>query len=168
MTVTPITNINAYVPIPAKSVSYEEGTGVAFVTVTTDSPKQNPKQENNHLNKPIESSAELLSNITSRYSYKSPIAKIQESINQSQKSKETKSESVNEDEKSELNSDSEGYTIQEVFNKKINKGYFITMPKEYLIKYGEKNKIDEATFTLKATYDPSLITRNGSLVNLTL
>lgn len=164
MTVSPITNINAYVPIPAKSVSYEEGTGVAFVTVTTDSNKQNQKQENNDLNKPIESSAELLANISGRYSYKSPIAKIQESIYQSQKSKETKSETVNEDEKSELNSDNENYSIQE----KINKGYFITMPKDHLIKYGEKNKIDEATFTLKATYDPSLITRNGSLVNLTL
>jgi len=168
MTVTPITGITAYVPTPISSVELDKGFGVAPVpvqTVTTSTPN---KTDNAEINTKIENSAELLNQVGNQYSYKSPIARLKETINQSQKSNTEKNSKVNANFESELNVEEENYSISEVIEKKVNKGYYITLPQNHLVKYGEKSRIDQADFTIRSTYNPNLITRNGSLVNLTL
>ncbi len=167
MTVSPITGITAYVPTPVKGVEFDEGLGIAQVPIQTVTSQNNNKTENAEVQQKIENSSELLTQVSKQYSYKSPISRLKETINQSQKANTEKTEKASSNFESELNVEDESYSIREVMDKKVNKGYFITLPQEHLVRYGEKNKIDEAAFTIKSTYNPNLITRNGGLVNLT-
>ncbi len=167
MTINPITGITAYVPTPVKSVDFDDGIGVAQVPIQSVTSQTISKPDTNELNTKVENSSELLTEVGRQYSYKSPISRLKESVNQSQKSNAEKTDSVNSDFESELNVEESSYSIREVLDKKVNKGYFITLPQEHLVRYGEKNKIDDATFTIKSTYNPNLVTRNGGLVNLT-
>ncbi len=167
MTVTPITGITAYVPTPIKSVDFDEGLGVAQVPIQTVTSSNSNKTDNSEVTPKVENSSELLNEVSKQYSYKSPISRLKETINQAQKSSTEKTGKVNSNFESELNVEDESYSIREVMEKKVNKGYFITLPQDHLVKYGEKSKIDEADFTIRSTYNPNLVTRNGGLVNLT-
>ncbi len=162
MIISPISSVTAYVQVPVQGVTLEEGTGVGQFTVPVadNTEKSKTTVDNSSVNS---NSAELISQVSKQYSYKSPIARLKESNTNTEKTKES-----NETEKSEFNIDEEDYSVAEVQKKKVNSGYIITMPAEHLNKVAANSKIDDLSYKLQSMFNPSLRTRAGSLVNLML
>lgn len=162
MIINPISSVTAYVQVPVQGVTLEEGTGVGQFTVpVSDNTKQNQSNvDNNSVNA---NSAELISQVSKQYSYKSPIARLKESNTSTEKTKES-----NEAGQSEFSVNEEDYSVAEVQKKKVNSGYIITMPSEHLNKVAANSKIDDLSYKLQSMFNPSLRTRAGSLVNLML
>ncbi len=162
MIISPISSVTAYVQVPVQGVNLEEGTGVGQFTVPVadNTEKGKTTVDNSVVNS---NSAELISQVSKQYSYKSPIARLKESNTNTDKTKES-----NETGKSEFNIDEEDYSVSEVQKKKVNSGYIITMPTEHLNKVAANSKIDDLSYKLQSMFNPSLRTRAGSLVNLML
>ncbi|MFH0736820.1 MAG: hypothetical protein V1773_18465 [bacterium] len=166
MKISSISPVSAYVQVPINAVNFEDGIGLGQIPLAT---AETADKNSEAINAVSGTSNELLTEITKQYSYKSPIARLKDSSNNTEKTKTGNSLKVGKTNDSELNKEELGYSVEEVKNTKYNSGFVITMPSEHLSKMSSNsNTTNDISYNLKSLFNPSLRNMVGRLVNLML
>ena len=166
MKINSISPISAYVQVPINAVNFDDGVGIGQIPLAATETADTNSEAVNAVNG---TSNELLTEITKQYSYKSPITRLKDSSNNTEKTKTGNNVKVGKAKDSELNKEESGYSVEEVKNNKYNSGFVITMPAEHLSKMSaNSSKTTDIGYNLKSLFNPSLRSMVGRMVNLML